>query len=296
MDSDDYKELVDSMNISNRSLAQQLIFTIFASGPLLNSFLWISLKEYDRLWLGMIVTIIMTVCMTLSWRSFLKNYRFQKETLWQSVKHVFGMLFVLIIGIPMMLLLIFAFVIIQTSFFLQGDTFSISVNRIGSFLPLLISIEIFIIMFSYFGSQMKHQDYHQYDFVFPFAKKHKTILLFINIVILYISFVNVTVFTPNDIVSHSPLHPTGIVYHYNDVQKVETGFYKHVIFFLHEKGDFYYHMIMKDGTKISIGDTQTIEQYEEDTYSDYVVIDNLVIQYHPKKTGDIKNSEFIMMD
>ena len=114
--------------------------------------------------------------------------------------------------------------------------------------------------------------------------------------ILYISFVNVTVFTPNDIVSHSPLHPIGIVYHYNDVQKVETGLYKHGIFFLHEKGDFYYHMIMKDGTKISIGDTQTIEQYEEDTYSDYVVIDNLVIQYHPKKTGDIKNSEFIMMD
>ena len=70
-----------------------------------------------------------------------------------------------------MLLLIFAFVIIQTSFFLQGDTFSISVNRIGSFLPLLISIEIFIILFSYFGSQMKHQDYHQYDFVFPFVKK-----------------------------------------------------------------------------------------------------------------------------
>ena len=171
MDSDDYKELVDLMNMSNRSLAQQLIFTIFAYDPLLNSFLWISLKEYDRLWLGMIVTIIMTVCMTLSWRSFLKNYRFQKETLWQSIKHVFGMLFVLIIGILMMLLLIFAFVIIQTSFFLQGDTFSISVNRIGSFLPLLISIEIFIILFSYFGSQMKHQDYHQYDFVFPFVKK-----------------------------------------------------------------------------------------------------------------------------
>ena len=77
---------------------------------------------------------------------------------------------------------------------------------------------------------------------------------------------------------------------------METGFYKHGILFLHEKGDFYYHMIMKDGTKISIGDTQTIEQYEEDTYSDYVVIDNLVMQYDPKKTGDIKNSEFIMMD
>lgn len=297
LDSDDYHEFVDSlMNMTNHSLAQQIILTIIALGPLLNSFLMLSLKQYDRLWLGILLTMIMTVCMTLSWRNFLKDYRFQRETLWQGIKHVFGMLIVLILGIVIMLLPVFGFSIIQAFLFLRGDAFSVSVNRIGGLLLLFISLEIFLILFSYFGAKMKHQDYHQYDFVLPFVKRHKRMILFINIVILYISFMNVTVFTTNEMISYTPFNPIGNVYQYEDVQEVKTGFYKHKVFFLHEKGDFYYEMIMKDGTKLSISDTQTIEQYEEDTYSDYVVIDELVMKHHPLKIGNTENSEYIMMD
>ena len=47
---------------------------------------------------------------------------------------------------------------------------------------------------------------------------------------------------------------------------------------------------------IKVDDTQTISQYEEDTYSELVELDNLIMKYQPIKVGTTDYSEYLLMD
>lgn len=65
---------------------------------------------------------------------------------------------------------------------------------------------------------------------------------------------------------------------------------------MHESGDFYYNVTMKDGQMISFEDCQTTKEFEENTYSELVALDQQIMQYRPIKISSVENSEYTMLD
>lgn len=227
---------------------------------------------------------------------FLQKYKFHNESWKKGIFHTILLILVIIIGIIVMIGICIGFAQIQICMFMKENVFMISERRIFTLAFLFIGFECFIIFLSFLSCFSQHPNYRDYDFVIPFIKKHKIFVLIMNLILCYIGFMNVDVFTQDHIISYSILHPQGIVYTYHDIEKIDTGFYAHKLLMLHEKGDFYYHMTMNDGKVIHVEDTQTIPEYEKDTYRELEVLDQKIMQYHPVKNGDDRFSEFLMMD
>lgn len=297
LESDEYQEFIDELIETNQpSLGKQVMLSIILLGPILNSFLFLYEEQYDRLWFVIPLTFLSAICLTLSWQSFLKRYKFYNESWLKGILHTLLLIIVAIVGIIGMILFIIGSCYIQTSLFLTETSFMISANRNTVFFFLVIAIELFLVFLSFLSRYIKHPNYQVYDFFIPFIKRHKIIFLIMNIIFCYIAFINVTVFNPNEIVYYSTIHPQGITYKYQDVKSIQTGFYEHGFWFFHEKGEFYYKIKMNDNRVINIQDTQTIPEYEEDTYYELVVLDDIIMKYHPIKYGDDRFSKYLMMD
>lgn len=62
------------------------------------------------------------------------------------------------------------------------------------------------------------------------------------------------------------------------MKQVETGFHGLEILIIQSQGDFYYKLLMKDGKELSFVDCVTTSQYEKQTYSELVELDNQIMQ------------------
>lgn len=297
LDSNEYYQFVDEMiDDSKISLAKQIFSSLIFLGPILSTFLFLSIGQYQRLWIGIPLSIGATIFLTISWRKFMSNYRFQKERIWQGLRHFIGMFLMLIISLVVVFGIIIGMNILQTYLYMQGHVYIISTSRFHSFVSIIFAFEIWLIMMSYFSRFLKHKDYHEYDFLWSHVKKHPVVLTIVNVMIVYFALTGVTTISQSRIVVYSPIHPQGVVYQYSDIQKVETGFYKNRFLFFHDAGDFYYHVTMKDGKVIELIDTQTTAQYENDTYSELVVFDQQVMMNHPLKISSSAYCEYAMLD
>lgn len=297
LESSEYKETVDDIYEHTKpSLGKQVILSFLLLGPILNCYLILSDQRYDQLGIGIFFTFISGIILAITWQHFLHRYKFYNESWKTGILHTFILIFVAIIGIVVMVGIYIGFLQLQINLFMKENVFMISVKRICSLTFLLIGFECFIIFLSFLSRFSQHPHYQDYDFVIPFIKKHKIIFLMINLILCYVGFTNIDVFTQDHIISYSTFQPQGMVYSYQDVDKIDTGFYGHGFLMLHEKGDFYYTITLKDGKVLHVEDTQTIPEYEEDTYMELVILDQKIMQYHPIKNGDDHFSEYLMMD
>lgn len=288
-----YEELTD---VSQPSLGKQVIWTIVLLGPLLNAYLFLSEEKYERLWILLPFIFFSAIVLTASWQNFLKKYKFYRESWKKGIMHTLLLMLVVIIGIVFMIFLMIIFVFLQTCIFLNDAAFMISSQRIFFLCFLFIGLECFLVFLSFLSRISNDPHYQDYDFIIPFIKKHKFMFMAVNLFFLYIGIMNITVFTDQHIIHYSTFYPLGIVYQYDDVKKVETGFYEHGMLMLREQGEFYYKITMQDGKVISIEDTQTISEYEEDTYTELVILDDMIMQYHPLKKGDDRFADYLLMD
>lgn len=92
------------------------------------------------------------------------------------------------------------------------------------------------------------------SFSTSFCKKYKWTFLVINIIIFYISFVNLTAISLGKIIDCLSLYPFEEKYALEQIQKAETIFMICVCYLLYDKGDFYCQIKFEDGKTISIGD------------------------------------------
>lgn len=297
MESDEYKNFIDEIvDAGHISLAMQCINTIILIGPILSNFIILSMGQYDRLWVSMPFSVLTTVLLTLSWKSFLKDYRYQNVSLLKSIRHVFGVALLIIVLICIMLGTVILCLYMQTKVFMTSDIYMISANRIYSFVFLIIGIECAILFYSFISKYFKHKDYQLYKDVLPYTLKHYISFIFINIILFSIGFFNTTTISKNYLTQYSLFHPTGKSYRYDEIVKVETGYYGQIFSIRYETGEFYYHITMKDGTKIKLEDTQTIKEFEEDSYSEIELFDKDVMKYKPEKISNTKNSKYSLLD
>lgn len=218
LDSNEYDEFVDEMiEYSHVSLARQIFMTIPLLGPILCTFMFLSMGQYHRLTIGVIASIVATVFITLSWSRFLKNYRFEKENLLSGIKHFFGMVILLII----ILMILFGVYIIMNmilkQIYMNEGVYILNQSRIYSFIYLLLATEVVILFMSFIARFLKHRDYQNYNFVLPFVKRHFIFWILINVICCYVSFFNVTTVNSQSIIHYSFFHPAGVTYQLSDV-------------------------------------------------------------------------------
>lgn len=296
IESEEYISLMNSLEEPPRSLAVQLIQTIMLIAPILWFFLYYSLKKYELLLPVFCISIVATVILTLSWRSFLRSYKFNKETIVQGLSHTFR---ILLLGIVFVVVIVFAFVgisYIQYALFVKDDVYMFSQSGISFIFSMFVLISLFEVVLGLYGKYFNFKAYEGYIEVLEWIKNHIIIFLVILILSLYLSIVNVTTVSPNKIIHHSFMNPFGTVYSYDDIEKVECGFLGNSFFSFREKGDFFYEVTMKDGKLLKFNDTQTIEEYEDDTYSELVVFDNEIMSRNVIKISNEENSEYALLD
>lgn len=130
--------------------------------------------------------------------------------------------------------------------------------------PLTLSIfiyEFYIIFIMIFMLNKSFREFikvsYKSDFIRYYKKLIISIFLILNIVLMYMIIFNVAVITNNKIINYSFYSTKGNYYNFNDIIETEAGVSGSRLNFpyIHyPKGEFYYIIKLKDGTKIHLTD------------------------------------------
>ncbi|MDV3428819.1 MAG: hypothetical protein LIR50_17650 [Bacillota bacterium] len=114
-----------------------------------------------------------------------------------------------------------------------------------------------------------------------------------NIFILYTLFFNVSVIKSNEIIDYRFLSPQGVQSSYNDIVLIDTGVYgkKMYLPFTHSKGDFYYIIKLKDGTKIDLAE---MGGSKDDQDPRFIIekLDSYLVDMGVSKSASMENFEY----
>lgn len=295
-ESDEVNALINEvMNIPKRSLAIQLFISIMLLGPILNFLLFLSEEHIERLLGAFIFSIISTIILTLSWKNFLSEYKFHKETLKEGLLHTLRILIMIVLVIVCMIGVFAGLTYIQHLIYLKDDFYIMCESNFSIFFLLMTTVSLFIFVLSQYASRYQFEEYNHYIDITKWIQKHHKVYLGSCLLVIYLFMVNVTVISPHQIVCHTYINPLGTTYSYDDIESVECGFYENSFYYFHEKGEFYYKVYMKDGTSFAMKNTETIEKYEDDTYSEIEEFDKEVMKHNVKKFSSDKYSQYAML-
>lgn len=190
---------------------------------------------------------------------------------------ILSLIFIIIFSIVFFILISF----VQSKLFLPEDyilwIFKFPISR----LIFIYELYIIIALLYFVNKNYRESLFILINFSKDFIKNYKTSIIFtfviFNIILTYAILFNVTVITNNKIIDYTFLSPTGKEYEYNDIVKIDTGVYgkKRYLPFTHSKGDFYYIIELKDGTKIDLNEVGST-----DSDIDYrFILENLDKEY-----------------
>lgn len=297
VESEEFVSLMNELDDNKpKSLAIQIIQSVMFLGPILWFFLYLDMGKIDSLIPIFICSLICTVILTLSWRKFIKEYKFNKETVFQGLTHTFRLIFMMIVFIVIIIGVLIGVTLIQYKIYMKVSIYMFSQSGFSIVFSIIMLVSLFEVVLGLYGQFFKFEAYDGYIELIDWIKKHIPLYVGFFLVSLYLSLSSITTVSPDNIVHHSFLNPFGESYSYDDIATVECGFYGSGFHFFREKGDFYYQVTMNDGKTIKFNDTQTTEQYENDTYSELVVFDNEIMKHDVKKISSDKNSEYAMLD
>ncbi len=295
IESDHYKEFKDALDAKGCSLPIQLFQTCLCLGPILWFFFNTALGHYENLQFLFIASLLVTVYLTLSWRSFIKQYKYGKERPLEGLAY-FGLLLLIIIGIIIIVFSVFIGVtVLQTKLFMNDSVFLYAVPKTSTMILILITV---FYGYCFVGCCLKNRqtsidDVKEYFFIF---KRFYKYIIPISFVALLIVIFNVTTVSPTEMKSYSLINPLGRTYTFEDIESVETGFLTGYIQIMGSQGDFFYNVTMKDNKTIAFSNTQTLSQYEDDTYSEIEYLDKLIMQRSVKKNSSTDGVEHAYLD
>lgn len=183
--------------------------------------------------------------------------------------------------------------------FIPDDYIIWTTDTLFLFIIFLVEFITIVTIPPFFAGLRKKNKDTYYEKVPMFVKKHIVFIGVIVLLLLYCAVTNVSVVTNDKIINHRIINPRGTVYSYEDVIGVDTGFYGKRELFQHSKGDFYYFIRLKDGTRIDLnraGDVneKTIENY--DTYKEIELIDKNLMALGASKISSTDYSDYCYFD
>ncbi len=199
---------------------------------------------------------------------------------------------------------ILAFILLMVlTFFLSGSTASKLLAPKGTIYSvagnnnkLIFVIEVALIIFAFILIKYLRKDINEYEkSVMKWLKKHSFLIFIFYILIIYIMSSDWTYITGDKIIKKSVFNVKGKSYSYSDVVGVDTGFYGKKAFWGHNKGDFYYFIRMKDGTRIEVGypDASDVNEEKFDNYDSYMEVEQLDKKLMENGATKISNLDYM---
>lgn len=123
--------------------------------------------------------------------------------------------------------------------------------------------------------------------------------IILNIVLMYTVLFDVTVITNNKIIDYTFFSPRGKEYSYNDIVKIDTGVYgnkKYVpLQFTHSRGQWFYIIELKDGTKIDLSQVGA-SKIDDDPRFIIEKLDRQYVNMNISKVSSMDNFEYCAKD
>lgn len=270
---------------------QTLKYSLFTSllvalGPILWLFINIGEKRYEFLPLNIIAVIIASTGFLFCLRLYLRDMP-GRSSLKIIIKLVVDFLFyITLIGCLIILFIGFymAITIIQEKLFVKGEYIMYMIKSPYSYLTFIILVLVTEAAVIFSNKKNKEKS------LLP-----KRYLLLIVAVLTYVLLTSVVVITKDGIYDYSFYNLKGNIYKFSEIKQVNAGFKDSGM----NKGEFFYTVEFKNGKSLKLGYPSMIQpgqQYNEDSWQEYVDLDGIIMKAGAKKYSSEAGSEHILMD
>ena len=283
IDKGEYAELISDLDkIGQRSLIFQILITINLMAPILWFYLDIAEKNYSSIELKGSLSIIATIILTLTWRTYLQ----QKD---KKIGGTFGYIVGIILAIVLTLLIFVGIDWLQFKIFVPNDYLMYAFKQPYSYAIFLFETEVLIMIIAILYKIRKvDSDEHEWACnLLNFMKRNVIKVVALNLVLLYMCVTGITVITKDKIIDYNFYNPTGVEYTYDDITNINTGFLGKRKFLYGNKGDFYYKITLKNKKTIDLSDATSDF---DDTYLELEIFDKLALdKSNAKKIASKEN-------
>ena len=268
---------------------------LIALGPILWLFMNIYDKNYEDIVLNIIFVILGITVVFYNLRNYLKIYNKKSNIFLDLLSYIISFIFYILL-IAVLVIVFLAFYIgislIQEKLFTKGEYIIYLTKYPYSYLVFVIMVLVAIKI----GMMMlKKEKLFSKEKELSLWRKFDKFLMLAIIPLIYIVVTSVVVVTEEGIYDYSFYNVKGDKYTFSDVDYVNTGF----VDYGRNKGEFFYNIELKNGTKLRLAYPsmhQLSEKYEDDTWQEYVDIDEYIMNSGAKKDSSEKGSKYVQMD
>ncbi|WP_195468911.1 hypothetical protein [Clostridium sp. D43t1_170807_H7] len=268
---------------------------LIALGPILWLFMNIYDKNYEDIVLNIIFVILGITVVFYNLRNYLKIYNKKSNIFLDLLSYIISFIFYILL-IAVLVIAFLAFYIgislIQEKLFIKGEYIIYLIKYPYSYLVFVIMVLVAIKI----GMMMlKKEKLFSKEKELSLWRKFDKFLMLAIIPLIYIVVTSVVVVTEEGIYDYSFYNLKGDKYTFSDVEYVNTGF----VDYGRNKGEFFYNIELKNGTKLRLAYPsmhQLSEKYEDDTWQEYVDIDEYIMNSGAKKDSSEKGSKYVQMD
>ena len=292
----DIKETILNVMREEKYIKYGLFSSILiALGPILWLFMNIYDKNYEDIVLNIVFVILGITILFYNLRNYLKIYNKKSNIFLDLLSYIISFIFYILL-IAVLVIVFLAFYIgislIQEKLFTKGEYIIYLTKYPYSYLVfvimIIVSIKIGMMM-------LKKEKLFSKEKELSLWRKFDKFLMLAIIPLIYIVVTSVVVVTEEGIYDYSFYNLKGDKYTFSDVEYVNTGF----VDYGRNKGEFFYNIELKNGTKLRLAYPsmhQLSEKYEDDTWQEYVDIDEYIMNSGAKKDSSEKGSKYVQMD
>ncbi|WP_343338038.1 hypothetical protein TPELB_35570 [Terrisporobacter petrolearius] len=284
----EYAEIISDLDeIGQRSLSFQILITISLMAPIMWFYMDIEEKNYSSIGLKGSLSIMVTVILTLIWKSYLQ----QKD---KKISGTLGYILGIILGLVLTILIFVGIDWLQFKIFVPSDYLMYVFKPPYSYTIFLFEIEVLIMIIAILY-KIRKVDSDEKEWacnLISFIKRNIIKVVALNLVLLYMCITGITVITKDKVIDYNFYNPRGVEYTYDDITNINTGFLGKRKLLSGNKGDFYYKITLKNRKTIDLKDATSDF---DDTYLELERFDKVVLD-KSKSTKVASNKNYKLCD
>lgn len=287
---EEYQEIMNSMTFVP-SLSQCIVFTLIFLGSILGLIINLVEKRYDILGIQIILAYIATRAIEVIWRNYYNSRKIDKEKVKAKNKETSFVIPMMLLSIIIVISLFVGIDIFYQTLCVPSEFIFYQLSHLSEFSLILLTMGLVITMIGYilgkYGVNRLGELNVIYRFIHRIPKSIFTLMVILLMIVYYMCLSSYCVITDTQIIYHSPLHPQGIIYKYQDVESVDVSI----------KRGLLNYKIHVDGHSFTFSQPTTNgEQRYDDTYIELEDFDQALMNYGIKKNSSLKNISKVDMD